>query len=73
MPKLWTKICTALLQMLKRIEDICSRFKKSKLKPVVGRTLAKEFNEMLAVDLKSCDLTMQLNSALLVWFQIRGK
>ena len=58
----------------KRIVIFCNRFKKPKLKPVVGITLAKEFNEMLAVDLNPYNnIHMLHHSALLVWFQIRHK
>ena len=43
------------LNMFDTIEDecdICIRYKKAPLRPIVGFTLAKEFNDVVAIDLK---------------------
>ena len=45
-----------LLELVKQIEnecEICQRSKKSNLKPVAGFSLAKEFNQTVAMDLKT--------------------
>ena len=45
----------AFFDCIKSVEencDICKRFKKPKARPVVGFTLAKDFNEVVSMDLK---------------------
>ena len=42
-------------QFLKDIDskyDLCKRYKKSKPRPVIGFSLARDFNDVIAMDLK---------------------
>ena len=49
------------IDSVKRIYDICLKYKKPKLRPAVELSLSKDFNDVIAVDLKEIDKTYILH------------
>ena len=45
--------CSTLIDDLSRKCEVCKRFKKTPSRPVVCLPMAKEFNEVVAIDLKT--------------------
>ena len=46
------KECTQIIENINRNCEVCQRFKKTPARPVVSLSLAKQFNDVVAMDLK---------------------
>ena len=57
----WDQESNREIDTVKRICDICVKYKKPKLRPAVGFSLLKDFNDAVVVDLKEIDKTYILH------------
>ena len=53
----WDQELNREIDTVKRICDICVQYKKPKLRPAIGFSLSKDFNDAVVVDLKEIDKT----------------
>ena len=45
-----------LIEEINNIEEQCDIYKKPKLRPIVGFSLSKDFNDVVAVDVKAMEM-----------------
>ena len=57
----WDQELNREIDTVKRICDICVQYKKPKLRPAIGFSLSKDFNDAVVVDLKEIDKTYILH------------
>ena len=57
----WDQELNREIDTVKTICDICVKYKKPKLRPAVGFSLSKDFNDAVVVDLKEIDKTYILH------------
>ena len=62
---IWDQELNREIDTVKRICDICLKYKKPKLRPAVGFSLSKDFNNSVAVDVK--EIAMQQDTVLPQW------
>ena len=58
---IWDQELNKEIDTVERFCDICLKYKKPKLRPTAGFSLSKDFNDVVAVDLKEIDKTFILH------------
>ena len=58
---IWDQELNKEIDTVERFCDICLKYKKPKLRPPAGFSLSKDFNDVVAVDLKEIDKTFILH------------